>query len=550
MDRREFLRLSGRVALGGALGAVAAACTSAPEGGPPPSSSRSRSTPSASTPGSPSASPSQTPSSSPTETEVGPPTETDWAALRDSLQGPLILPPDRGYALARELFQPRFDSVRPQAVVLCETESDVQRSIEFARRHGIVPTPRCGGHSYAGYSTGTDMVVDVGRMKRVIAGGGVAIVGAGARLIDVYAAVAPNGVAVPGGTCPTVGISGLALGGGQGVIGRALGLTCDAMTSLRVVTAAGDIASCDSRTHADLYWASRGGGGGNFGIATRFVFRTRPIGDVTMFSLHWPWAAAADVLEAWQQWGPAAPQPLWSNCHVLARSGDPPGPLSVSVNGVFVGSQAALEPLLSSLRGDVGSAPDRTYVSTKSYGEAMFAEAGCSDLSVAQCHLPNADPAGVLTRQSSLARSDFFAANMPSSAIAAALKAIEARQGDPGLATTGGILFDAFGGAINLVAPASTAFVHRDQRHLAQYFANLPDGASSATVGRNQTWLNGLYGTLHPSASGQAYQNYVDPKLTNWAQAYYGSNLARLQKVKQLYDPDQLFRFPQGIAPA
>jgi FAD/FMN-containing dehydrogenase len=548
IDRRTFLRLSGGAALAGAAGALAAACTSEPTTSP---SSPVRTSATGRPSGEPSASSSESesPSASPSEAEAGPPTEADWAALRTTLRGPLVRPSDPGYAVARELFEPRFDSARPQAIAFCEAESDVQRCVDFARRHGVVPTPRCGGHSYAGYSTGSGLVIDVGRMNQVTVGNGVVTVGAGARLIDLYAAIGPRGLAVPGGTCPSVGISGLALGGGQGVVGRALGLTCDAMQSLRVVAASGEVRACDPTTNGDLYWASRGGGGGNFGIATRFVFRTTPVGSVTMFSLHWPWAAAADVMGAWQAWGPGAPDALWSDCHLLARAGNPPGPLSASVNGVFIGSASGVAPLLSGLRSLVGSQPDHTYISTKSYGDAMVAEAGCSGMTIAQCHLPNANPAGLLQRQSALARSDFFDAAIPDAAVSSAIQAIVERQNDPALGTTGGVLFDAFGGAINRVAPGATAFVHRSQRFLAQYFANLPTPASPSTVNRNQTWLNSLYGRLHPSASGQAYQNYIDPSLQDWPQAYYASNLPRLQQVKQRYDPDQLFRFPQGITP-
>src|SRR5439155_11776518 len=107
----------------------------------------------------------------------------------------------------------------------------------------------------------------------------------------------------------------------------------------------------------------------------------------------------------------------------------------------------------------------------------------------------------------SVAKSDFFAAAIPSSGAAAMVQALQQRQNDPALATTGGILFDAYGGAINRVAPGATAFVHRGELFVGQYFANLPNGASSSTIAANRTWLDGLYAGLHPHASGQAYQN-------------------------------------------
>jgi FAD/FMN-containing dehydrogenase len=461
-----------------------------------------------------------------------------------------VRPNDTGYAIAHQLFDPLFDHIRPQAVVACASESDVQRSLAFAAEHGITPTPKGGWHSYAGYSTSTGMVVDVSRMANVTVGSGTATVGAGTRLVDLYAAIAPHGVAIPGGTCPTVGISGLTMGGGHGVLARTLGLTCDSVRSLRIVTAAGDILACDASSNADLLWACRGGGGGNFGVVTRFTFATHPLTLLTLFSLSWPWAAAADVLAGWQSWGPTAPDELWSDCHMLARSGDPPGPLKVSVNGAYAGKAGALSPLLAALRSAVGSAPSASSVNTESYGAAMMGEAGCSALTVPQCHLPSQDPAGVLRRQASVAKSDFFALAIPASAAAGIVRALQDRQNDPSLATTGGILFDAYGGAINRVAPGATAFVHRRELFVGQYFANLPNGASSATIAANTTWLNGLYAGLHPHASGQAYQNYIDPDLGDWEQAYYGSNLARLQQVKRTYDPEGLFRFAQSIPAA
>jgi FAD/FMN-containing dehydrogenase len=471
-------------------------------------------------------------------------------ALGRSLNGSLVRPNDAGFAAAHQLFDPLFDAIRPQAVVGCASESDVQRSLAFARDHGITPTPRGGGHSYAGYSTGTGLVVDVSRLSAigVGAGAGTATVGAGAHLVDLYAALAPHGVAIPGGTCPTVGISGLALGGGHGVVARKLGLTCDSVRAVRIVTAAGDILACDATSNPDLFWACRGGGGGNFGVVTRFTFATHPIGDLTLFSLSWPWAAASDVLAAWQSWGPNAVDELWSDCHLLARSGDPPGPLKASVNGAFVGTSAALSPHLAALLRAVGSEPSSSFVNTESYGAAMMGEAGCSHLTVAQCHLPTQNRAGVLERQASVAKSDFFSSPIPSQAVDEAIATLDRRQGDPTLSETGGVLFDAYGGVIDRVSPGATAFVHRGELFVAQYFANLPGGASKATVAANRAWVDGLYDTLHPHASGHAYQNYIDANLADWPQAYYGSNLARLEGVKRTYDPDTLFRFPQGIS--
>jgi FAD/FMN-containing dehydrogenase len=477
----------------------------------------------------------------------GPPTNADWKQLAASLDGTLARPGTKGYLSASHVFDPKFDSVHPQAIAMCRSVADVQRSIGFARDHETPIAARSGGHSYGGYSTGHGLVVDVTPLSRVEvdAAAGTAVVGAGARLIDLYAATAAHGVAIPGGSCPTVGIAGLALGGGQGVIGRKFGLTCDSLIAAQVVTADGSLLRCDDRHNADLYWACRGGGGGNFGIVTSFTFRTYPLNELTLFTLDWPWSAADDVLGAWQSWGPNAPDEAWSDCHLVWRSTS--GPV-ISVNGAFVGTAAELAPLLAQLTTAVGAQPSGTFVRTMPFLEAMMVEAGCAGKSVAQCHLPTQNAAGTLARESSLARSDLYDVPLSNSAISVMVDAVAARSADPILAdSNGGILIDAMGGAIDRVSPTATAFVHRSSLFLAQYFVTLPPTASHAVVSRNQKWLDGLWEALRPDVSGFAYQNYIDPALRDWQRAYYGRNLGRLTKVKQTYDPQDLFHFAQSI---
>ena len=274
MERREFLRRSGRLAVVGSVLPLAVACT------------RSSSAPSVTTSTVPSSTPP--PSTAVPTATAGPATDADWAAFGRMLKGTLVRPTSASYATAKQLFQPRFDSIHPQAVVECASVADVQHAIAFARQHSIRIAPRSGGHSYAGYSSGPGMVIDVTRLSHISvdAATGVATVGAGARLIDVYHAMAGAGRAMPGGTCPTVGIAGLALGGGQGVVGRKYGLTCDAMTSVQIVDADGRSLQCDAAHNPDLFWASRGGGGGNFGIATSFTFRTAPLTHLVTFTLN------------------------------------------------------------------------------------------------------------------------------------------------------------------------------------------------------------------------------------------------------------------------
>src|SRR5437870_5481790 len=245
--------------------------------------------------------------------------EAAWSAppeigqLARTLQGNVVVPGDAAYAQARVLFDTRFDGIHPHAVVFCESLTDVERTVRWARRHQLRIAPRSGGHSYGGYSLSPGVVVDVSRLSRVaLAPNRRAVVGAGARLIEVYAGLWEHGLTVPAGTCPTVGIAGLTLGGGIGFGARKFGLTCDNLVEATVVTASGRALVCNAHEHADLYWALRGGGGGNFGIVTRLVFRTHPVANVATCTLEWPWADARRVVQAWQKWAPHAPDGLFS----------------------------------------------------------------------------------------------------------------------------------------------------------------------------------------------------------------------------------------------
>ena len=181
-------------------------------------------------------------SMAPAGARLGPPTPADWAALARDLSGPLVRPGESRLRHGQGTFDPRFDSLRPAGIAYCRNPHDVSTCLAFARRYRVPVAARCGGHSYAGWSSTSGLIVDVTRMAGVSVSGSTATVGAGTRLIDFYNGLAAHGRAVPGGSCPTVGISGLTLGGGIGVVGRAYGLTCDNVKSMQIVTADGQVA--------------------------------------------------------------------------------------------------------------------------------------------------------------------------------------------------------------------------------------------------------------------------------------------------------------------
>jgi FAD/FMN-containing dehydrogenase len=515
IDRRAFLKL-------GAVGALALAGCSPkrhPKPPPPPSSAPTTSTSTTA--------PSATP---------------DWRQLRAGLIGRLVLPGDGSYPQDLQLYDSRYDSVRPAGIVFCAAAADMQKSLAFARQYHLPFAVRGGGHSYAGYSTTSGLVIDVTTINQIEVNGSSATIGAGARLIDVYSSLNNRGVSIPGGSCPTVGIAGLTLGGGAGVVDRLYGLTCDSLTSLQIVTADGQLVTADPVTNSDLFWACRGGGGGNFGIVTSLSFTTFPTQNVALFTMGWPWAAAADVLAAWFKWAPPAPDSLWSN--LLLQVKPPARDPLVEVNGVWVGSQAGAAGLLDQLAGAVGSTPSQRFLGTSSFGHAMYVEGGCGSLSQNACHLPGQAPGGTLMRQPSLAKSDYLNAPLTAQGIAAVLAGLNERQA---AGAQGAVGYDPYGGAINRVAADATAFVHRNALCSAQYNFPFNVGDPASVIASGQTWLNQWYRSLRPYVSGYAYQNYIDPDLADWAHAYYGTNLPRLQQVKRAWDPDNVFHFAQSI---
>ncbi|WP_405977277.1 FAD-binding oxidoreductase [Streptomyces sp. NBC_00158] len=478
-------------------------------------------------------------------------TGPDFAALGRALDGRLVLPGDADYAEARQLFQPRYDTVAPGAVAYPAHAGDVAVCLDFARRSAAAVVPRGGGHSYAGWSTAAGaLVVDTGAMAAVTADGDEVRVGAGARLVEVHEALAARGLGVPAGLCPSVGIAGLALGGGLGLGSRAYGTTSDRLSGARVVTPDGVVREVGPDRDPDLYWALRGGGGGNFGVVTELRLRTHPVGDAAYAELHWPAGDSAAVVRGWQRWLGGLPDPFWSQVEFTVEAGRDAVP---SFRAVCLDGRAELERELARLAGLVGREPRDGWFAVRGYGDTVRAMAGCADRGPGQCRLPGRlpgrDPRGRLGRDSYAARSDFWGGGgLPDGAVAAALAAIgrygrEAPGGGFGVVQFDGVC----GGAVNRVPAAATAFVHRDSAFLAQYLAYWPRSATAAEVSRHQGWLDGLWRDLRPWAGGRAYQNYADPKLTGWREAYYGSNLPRLEGIRRVHDPGGLFRFPQAV---
>ncbi len=447
-------------------------------------------------------------------------------SLQQAIRGHVFERSSPGYSAAAHIYDPRFDNVLPTAVARPVDADDVRSAIRFTVGRDIQVRARSGGHSYAGYSTlSNGVVLDLRELNsiRVDKRAGTAAVGAGAQLIDISAGLAKAGATLPAGSCPSVGVSGVTLGGGFGLAARRFGLTSDNLIAAQIVTADGQVRTVNARSDPSLLWALKGGGGGNFGIVTEFTFKVHPLpASAAYFNVTWPWSSAGEAIAAWQSWAPHTTDSATSILHL--NSGSQP---SINANGQFLGSSGALAgllgPLLAVPGANLSSHLDMPYL------PLQLLLAGCSH-GLAACHTVGTSPGGTLPRNTFNAKSDYVGKPLPDAGRAAMIAAVEA----PG---SGALLCDSYGGAINRIAPTATAFVHRQELFCIQYYGN----------GSTAAWIDQARSKMHPYVSGQAYQNYIDPSLTNWQNAYYGQNLQRLKSIRKQVDPSHYFNFPQAI---
>jgi hypothetical protein len=443
-------------------------------------------------------------------------------SLQSVMKGHVFTRGDPGFNTAKQVFNELFNWVTPHWVARPVSEADVQNAVKWCVQHNVVLRARSGGHSYEGYSTVPNgVMLDLRKMNGISVNKSqkTATIGAGAQLINIYNTLAQHGVTIPAGSCPSVGVSGVTLGGGMGLAARAFGMSCDNLMGAHVVTADGQLHHVNQQTDPNFLWALRGGGGGNFGVCTQFTFKVHPIPrHASYFFVNWPSSRASDAIEAWQGWAPHARDQLTSIFHIN------PG-ASVSVSGQYMGPASDLGSLLKPLTQSGGSVQS----GNQSYFNLQMIFAGCfNKYTFTQCHTVNTWPGGEMSRQLFRAKSDYVSKALSSQARNFLIS--QARK--PG---AGAILFDSYGGAINRVHPTATAFVHRDQLFCIQYFNGSP------------SWLDQTKSGMRSHVSGQAYQNYIDRDQPHWQNAYYGKNYSRLESFRKTIDPHHFFNFPQAI---
>ena len=458
--------------------------------------------------------------------------DSAWDDLANRLRGRLLRPGDNTYPAATVINSTRYMREGPAGIAICAVPEDAAVCVTWARENGVPFAVRSGGHNYGGFSNSDGLVIDVKGMRSVSVDPavGTATVAGGANNADVGDAFIPYGLYFPGGRCPEVGVSGLTLGGGWGFSNRYLGMTCDSLVSTDVVTASGDLVTASATEHPDLFWAVRGGAGGNFGVHTSFTYTLVPTRDVTVFQLSWSGGGTAALIDAIMRMQLEGPHELGMRVAVRSQSRMPrsqPAPLDIDLIGLYWGPPADVEELLAPVE-RVQPAAARTV-------------AGMG-FPAARAFLAASTPEGTYQ-----IKTGFVQGALPAEGVVTMLEWISSMPGVPSQAqeSTGGLY--CWGGKVNELAPDANAFVHRNADFLFKCEVLWQPEDDPDLIADNLDWVEGYYAAMQPYLSGGAYQNFTDRSQADWPRAYYGQNLERLVEVKRAWDSENLFHFAQSI---
>jgi len=453
----------------------------------------------------------------------------DADALATSISGGTLGPADMGYEEARKVWNAAVDR-RPALIARCLTTSDVQAAVRFAAAHRMLLSVRGGGHHIAGHAVAEGgLMIDLSAMRAVAidTSARTARVGPGALLADFDRAAQAHGLATPLGINSTTGVAGLTLGGGFGWLTRRYGMTADNLVGATVVTADGALHAVSADVEPDLFWALRGGGG-NFGVVTSFEFKLHAVGpEVYAGLVVYPFTQARQVLRAWRDFTAKAPDELavWT---VMRKA--PPLPfLPASVHGTDV-VIFALVYSGSVAEGERAAAP------VLAFGDRVASALGPTPYAGFQTAFdPLLAPGGRNYWKSNnfAALSDWAIDQMVGSA--AALPGPECE-----------IFVAHLGGAMARVPPQATPFAGRDARYIMNVHGRWSDARDDERV---RSWARQVFEAAAPHATGGGYVNFLTEDEAERTAASYGPNFARLQSIKQRYDPGNLFRMNLNIAP-
>jgi len=449
--------------------------------------------------------------------------------LKSKVKGKVILPTDPGYNEARKIWNAMIDR-RPAVIVQCAYAADVPHAIFFARDNGLEISIRGAGHNITGNAVCDDgVMIDLSKMRNVHvdAEKRLAHVEPGATLGDVDKATQAHGLATPLGINSTTGIAGLTLGGGFGWLTRKYGMTVDNLVSAEMVTADGGQIRVSDKENTELFWAIRGGGG-NFGVVTRFEFKLYPVGpEIIAGLLVFPFDQARQVLMKYREFAISAPEEI--NVWVILRKAPPLPFLPANVHGkevvvlavFYAGDNTEAQKLIEPMR---------------SFGDAHGEHIGAQPYAQwQQTFDPLVTPGA----------RNYWKSHNFSGLSDGALDSIIQFAGK--LPTPQCEIFLALiAGASNRISADATAYGHRDTKIVLNVHGRWDDAADDK---RCVVWARDFFKASAPYASAGAYVNFMTEDEADRIAAAYGSNFARLAQIKRKHDPGNIFHLNQNIKP-
>ncbi len=441
--------------------------------------------------------------------------------LRREFGGKLVQPKDPEYEEARKIWNGMIDK-KPAVVARCSNTSDVVTAVDFARKNDLEVAVRGGGHNVAGNATcDGGIVIDLGPMKEIQVDPDRRIASAQGGLTwgEYDRATQEHGLASPGGAISTTGIAGLTLGGGFGWLSRSYGLACDNLLAAEVVTAAGDIVNASADENSDLFWGLRGGGG-NFGVVTRFEYRLYPVRELYAGLLLYPRSDAHAFMKRYAEVTSNAPDQFSSMAAFLST---PEGEPVVGAFVVYHGDVAEGEQVVDELR---------------SLGSPLVDDVGPKPYTVVQQAFDPGFPKGLRNYWKSS-----FLEGLTGDCIDVLVE--YANRAPSPLSVVGAEHM--LGGAVARVSPHQTAFSSREAEYNFLILGIGDDPLQDEAIKR---WARDFWTAIQPFSSGAVYVNYMnDEESDRIGEAYDAADYDRLVELKNRYDPGNLFHRNQNIAP-
>jgi len=447
--------------------------------------------------------------------------------LRAALKGPVVVPSDASYDEVRALHNGSMDR-SPKAIARCLDADDVMAAVRIAGGLGVDVAVRGGGHNGAGLGSCDGLVIDLSldRAVRIDPAARLAEVSGGARLSDLDHAAHASGLATPAGIIGSTGVGGLTLGGGFGHLTRRYGLTIDNLASADVVLADGSFVTADAEREPDLFWALRGGGG-NFGIVTKFTLRLHPVSTVIAGPTLFPLDRTEEVLRWYREFLPAAPRELNGFFAFLTVPPADPFPEELHMQKMcgivwcYAGPQEGADRALAEVRAMGPVLDGVAEVPYPAWNGAFDELYGPGD----QWYW-RADFINEISDEAIAVHSD-WGPRMPSWKSTMHLYPID--------------------GAPQDVGPDETAWAFRDATWAGVIAGVDPEPASLPAL---RDWCVGYWEAQHPYSAGGAYVNMMMDEGQERVKATYGPHYDRLAAIKASYDPGNFFHINQNIAPA